>query len=512
MTSGPTYWIAIPGSQEPPVGPLDLGRLLVGLREGSIPPNATTCAVGEASWVPVTEVVASSRPVTADATGPQDLVTAGTVADAGSTHLDASDAVVLDPIGAEHVPPESVDRREPPPRPGLPKTSVFARYPIGCPACGKRQLRPRSRTHDFRCQACGTAFPRTEIEEKAWTKRLSDGPPQYHTGSPDLRSVPANQFARRSGLPLAEEDLDEVRALQLLVAPVPPERMKAAVRAAHRIRASFFVDAPLVGRDPNGAERPFEELDFARQDAVWYEHWKQEIARVLALHQQLLQSCLQQQVPQTLAMALTDARLGAAGSRGTSQGLEACPPIVRKRLLSTGSPRERMLAQTYFRQQDEFARRAAQEAATRDRQERREVLTQAYLKAGAPTILATTMADAMLGAPTPPSISRGLEATAPEARARLAATLLNVVERAVAEKFFREQDELAEREAEQQRRRQPAGESSPEEQGCLMALISGVGSLLTTLAGVAFVWILAFLIFAVGAVLVGLLWRLLMGG
>ncbi len=42
----------------------------------------------------------------------------------------------------------------------------FRRHPVPCPSCDKKSLRPRMRTHDFRCQACSATFPGDEIEDR----------------------------------------------------------------------------------------------------------------------------------------------------------------------------------------------------------------------------------------------------------------------------------------------------------------------------------------------------------
>ena len=41
----------------------------------------------------------------------------------------------------------------------------FCRRPVACPTCGKKALRPRMRTRDFRCQACSAIFAGSEIED-----------------------------------------------------------------------------------------------------------------------------------------------------------------------------------------------------------------------------------------------------------------------------------------------------------------------------------------------------------
>ncbi len=43
----------------------------------------------------------------------------------------------------------------------------FSKHPVECPSCDKKALRPRVRTADFRCQACGAIRERTDIEARA---------------------------------------------------------------------------------------------------------------------------------------------------------------------------------------------------------------------------------------------------------------------------------------------------------------------------------------------------------
>ncbi len=57
MSTSKTYWIAIPGSNEPPMGPLGLDEIATKVRAGSIPREATACEVGLADWIPVEKIV-----------------------------------------------------------------------------------------------------------------------------------------------------------------------------------------------------------------------------------------------------------------------------------------------------------------------------------------------------------------------------------------------------------------------------------------------------------------------
>jgi ribosomal protein L37AE/L43A len=49
----------------------------------------------------------------------------------------------------------------------------FAQHPIACPSCQKRQLKPRVRTNDFRCQECTSIFKADEIEARARIAHLT---------------------------------------------------------------------------------------------------------------------------------------------------------------------------------------------------------------------------------------------------------------------------------------------------------------------------------------------------
>jgi hypothetical protein len=55
--STPTYWLAIPGSTEPPTGPLTLSDLQARVRSGVIPSDTVVCEVGQADWVQLADVL-----------------------------------------------------------------------------------------------------------------------------------------------------------------------------------------------------------------------------------------------------------------------------------------------------------------------------------------------------------------------------------------------------------------------------------------------------------------------
>jgi hypothetical protein len=50
----------------------------------------------------------------------------------------------------------------------------FRQRPVSCPSCGRKALRPRVRTTDFRCQACGEVFSHDAIEARAKEASQSD--------------------------------------------------------------------------------------------------------------------------------------------------------------------------------------------------------------------------------------------------------------------------------------------------------------------------------------------------
>lgn len=61
MSTSKTYWIAIPGSTEPPSGPLSLDDILGRVGSGEIPNDATVCEVGQADWVELAVVLPRPR-------------------------------------------------------------------------------------------------------------------------------------------------------------------------------------------------------------------------------------------------------------------------------------------------------------------------------------------------------------------------------------------------------------------------------------------------------------------
>ena len=57
------YMVSIPGSTEPPFGPLGLDEILARVGAGSIPRVATVCKVGDADWMPVERLLPRPAPV-----------------------------------------------------------------------------------------------------------------------------------------------------------------------------------------------------------------------------------------------------------------------------------------------------------------------------------------------------------------------------------------------------------------------------------------------------------------
>lgn len=61
MTPAPTYWISVPGSADPPLGPLGVDEITTGVRAGQIPKTATACEIGKSTWEPVTRIMAPAQ-------------------------------------------------------------------------------------------------------------------------------------------------------------------------------------------------------------------------------------------------------------------------------------------------------------------------------------------------------------------------------------------------------------------------------------------------------------------
>ena len=68
-TSTTQYWIAKPGSTDPPIGPLDLLDIIERVNVGAIPRDASACRIGSSSWFtlsqllpPVAQPIPSSAP------------------------------------------------------------------------------------------------------------------------------------------------------------------------------------------------------------------------------------------------------------------------------------------------------------------------------------------------------------------------------------------------------------------------------------------------------------------
>jgi hypothetical protein len=57
MTAEAQFWVALPGSTEQPLGPLDLKEVGARLNAGTLPKTATACEVGGTEWVPVQDIL-----------------------------------------------------------------------------------------------------------------------------------------------------------------------------------------------------------------------------------------------------------------------------------------------------------------------------------------------------------------------------------------------------------------------------------------------------------------------
>lgn len=62
------YWLSIPGSKDPPRGPMDLGAVRTSWNAGSLDAASTMCKVGDSTWVRVDSVL-GVRPVPAPSPG-----------------------------------------------------------------------------------------------------------------------------------------------------------------------------------------------------------------------------------------------------------------------------------------------------------------------------------------------------------------------------------------------------------------------------------------------------------
>jgi hypothetical protein len=60
MSDQESYWLGVPGSADPPIGPLSPDVIAEGLRTGRVSPDAIVCRVDGAEWVSVMTVIPAS--------------------------------------------------------------------------------------------------------------------------------------------------------------------------------------------------------------------------------------------------------------------------------------------------------------------------------------------------------------------------------------------------------------------------------------------------------------------
>jgi len=51
------YWLSIPGSKDPPQGPMDMGAIRSSWTAGTLDPASTMCKVGDSTWLRVESVL-----------------------------------------------------------------------------------------------------------------------------------------------------------------------------------------------------------------------------------------------------------------------------------------------------------------------------------------------------------------------------------------------------------------------------------------------------------------------
>ena len=140
-----------------PVGPVSQELVVEGIVAGRVPVSARVCLVGGNDWLPLSAVPDFAAAVRQVAPPPPPPPSGPAVNEENPEGGDVSDAGVAQPADTTALFPN------------------FCKHPIPCPSCGKKALRPRMRTRDFRCQACSRIFAGREIEQKAEEARVEDG-------------------------------------------------------------------------------------------------------------------------------------------------------------------------------------------------------------------------------------------------------------------------------------------------------------------------------------------------
>lgn len=147
-----TDWYVSNGDGDP-VGPVPTEHVVQWIQTGGVPVTALVCPVGGTAWSPVSAVPEFAAAVRHVAPPPPPA------SDVGAGEPLDSSARKASKRAAEHRPPPEQDAE---PTTLFPN---FCRRPIPCPGCGKKALRPRMRTRDFRCQACSVIYRGQEIED-----------------------------------------------------------------------------------------------------------------------------------------------------------------------------------------------------------------------------------------------------------------------------------------------------------------------------------------------------------
>lgn len=177
-----------------------------------------------------------------------------------------------------------------------------------CPSCNRRTLRLRSKTADYRCQACGTAFEAKALTEDACRRRnaaedatrrqplhrlksrrsAEDTLLIVHTLPPEIAADVLLSDLGPSEVPLLLSQYGQAVKRLVSEGMLGQPGHPADVRRLRQTMPDGFCDKledvapPKTVRDRDGSEQAFEDLPGDVQDAVLREHQAIALAQSFA--------------------------------------------------------------------------------------------------------------------------------------------------------------------------------------------------------------------------------------
>jgi hypothetical protein len=239
-----------------PVGPVSQELVVQGIVAGRVPVSARVCLVGGSEWLSLSAVPDFAAAVRQVAPPPPPPPSGSAVDEGDHAAGDATDAEGAQPADTTALFPN------------------FCKVPIRCPECGKRALRPRILTRDFRCQACSRIFAGQEIEQKAEEAALEaeKRAREHAEQAEEAKQVRAAQEEKERRGTDARCDIAQV-ILSILVRHIPGEYSSLKKRdpsyaAARRVTESTTVADPVAAAQGITRMVPTDEWVQANQSAV----------------------------------------------------------------------------------------------------------------------------------------------------------------------------------------------------------------------------------------------------